>query len=247
MDINKFCIQKRIKKNLPYVKQNINDNTDKYPFNLRKTNKIYPSLLNINIPGVLEAHPKYTLYELIKYYTKFKSLINLWFNLYNNVNVIDYGIDFDTFYNCNDELSNEEIEFAKMIYEKINDSPSGILSLEDYIEAINSINQKDLIHQFNLFTKIFLNKDKKILFYKDVLDISIISIKRIVKKNDTNGDQTIIKDLAKFLVNFIFKICNADVNEGIEVKKLKKMLNLIKGENLDYLKMFLCFRDEKSI
>lgn len=245
MDINKFCIQKRIKKNLPYVKQNINDNTDKYPFNLRKTNKIYPSLLNINIPGVLEAHPKYTLYELIKYYTKFKSLINLWFNLYNNVNVIDYGIDFDTFYNCSDELSNEEIEFAKMIYEKINDSPSGILSLEDYIEAMNSINQRDSIHQFNFFTKIFLNKDKKILSYKDVLDISIISIKRIVKKNDTNGDQKIIKDLAKFLVKFIFKICNEDVNGGIEVKKLKKILNSIKGENLDYLKMFLCFKEEK--
>ena len=245
MDINKFCIQKKLKKNLPYVRQNIKDNTDKYPSNHRKTNKIYPSLFNINIPGLLKSHPKYTLHELIKYYTKFKSLINIWFNLYNNVNVVDYGIDFDTFYNCSDELSNEEIEFVKMIYEKINDSPSGILSLEDYIEALNCINQKDSIHQFNLFTKIFLNKDKKILYYKDVLDIAIISIKRIVKRNDTNHDQNIIKDLAKFLANYIFKICNVDVNKGIEVNRLKIMLNSIEGENLDYLKMFLCFRDEK--
>jgi len=245
MDINKFCIQKKLKKNLPYVKQNIKDNTDKYPFNHKKTNKIYPSLFNINVPRVLKAHPNYSLYELIKYYTKFKSLINIWFNLYNNVHVVDYGIDFDTFYNCSDELSNEEIEFVKMIYEKINDSPSGILSLEDYIEALNCINQKDAFHQFNLFKKIFLNKDKKILSYKDVMDISLISIKRIVKKNDTNGDKKIIKDLAKFLVNYIFKISNADVNKGIEVNKLKIMLNSIGGENLDYLKMFLCFREEK--
>ena len=245
MDINKFCIQKKLKKYLPYVKQNIKDNTDKYPFNRRKTNKIYPSLFNINVPGLLKAHPKYTLYELIKYYTKFKSLINIWLNLYNNVNVVDYGIDFDTFYNCSDELSNEEIEFVKIVYEKINDSPSGILSLEDYIEALNCINQKDVIHQFNLFAKIFLNKDKKILSYKEALDISLISIKRIVKKNDTNGDKKIIKDLAKFLAKYIFKLCNADVNKGIEVNKLKIMLNSIEGENLDYLKMFLCFRDEK--
>ena len=245
MDINKFFIQQKLKKILPYVNKNIKDNTDKYPFNHRKTNKIYPSLFNINVPGVLKEHPKYSLYELIKYYTRFKSLINLWLNLYNNVIVVDYGIDFDTFYHCNDELSNEEIEFVKMIYEKINDSPSGILSLEDYIEAMNCLNQKDIIHQFNFFKKIFLNKDKKILSYKDIMDISMVSIKRIVKKNDINGDHKIINDLAKFLVNYIFKICNTNSNKGIEVCKLKQMLNSIEGENLDYLKMFLCFRDEK--
>ena len=60
--------------------------------------------MNYNIPKIIKEHPKYTLNDLIKYYTKFKSLINLWFNMHSNVNNSQFGIDFETFYNCTQEL-----------------------------------------------------------------------------------------------------------------------------------------------
>ena len=241
-DIKKFYIQKNIKKNFIFLKKNIKDNTNKYSNNRRKAYSIYPSLFTFNIPETLEKYPKYSLDEIIRYYTKFRALVNLWFNLYNDVDLLQYGIDFDTFHNCNDEICDEVTELAKIIYEKINTSPSGILSFEDYIESLNGINQKDTINQFKFFLKIW-KKDKKFFSYEEVLKISMISIKKLVKNNTDDEDKNILKDLAKFFAKYIFNLCDSNIEEGIKIEKLKELLNS-KGEKLDYLKLFLGFRDD---
>ena len=244
MDIKKFYKHKNRINNFPIIERNIKSNIDKYYFNRKKTNLEYPSLLNYNIPKILKTNSKYSLNNLIKYYTKFKSLINLWYNIHNNIDNAQFGIDFETFYYCTEELCKEEKELAKRIYEKMNNSPSGFLSLEDFINVLNSMNQNDLVRQFYFFLKVFGNIGKKYLSYKDVLQISLISIKRLAKIRKTKQDEKVIRDLGNFFANYLFKICEANLKDGIEIKKLRELLNT-QGEKLEYLKLFLLFNDEK--
>ena len=165
--------------------------------------------------------------------------------MHSNVNNTQFGIDFETFYNCTEELCNEEKDLAKRIFEKINNSPSGFLSLEDFIESLNSLNQKDLVRQFYFFLKVFGKIGKKFLTYDEVLKISLISIKRLAKNQNTKEDEKIIKDLSNYFANYLFKICDANINDGIEIEKLRNMLNS-QGEILEYLKLFLLFDDDKN-
>ena len=97
MDVNKF-IKTRTGAPfyLPYVRENIIENSNKYYFSRRKLDKHYPSTLSYNFPKVVETHKKYKLADLIKYYTKFKSLLNLWLNMHPFAEVTRFGIDFDT-------------------------------------------------------------------------------------------------------------------------------------------------------
>ena len=246
INISKFFLtRKKGQKNTPYVEKNKIDNSDKYLVNNNKINKEYPTILSYNLPLVVEKYPKYSLTDLIKYYTKFKSLVNLWLNMHPDLKVVQYGIDFNTFYNCTEELCHEEIELVKKIYDTINSGSSGILSLEDYIDAMNTLNRNDLIDQFEFFLKVFDAKDKIYLSYNEILQISSISIKRLIKSKD--GDkENITKDLSEFFASFIFRICNCKKTEGLEIKKFKEVL-LNDKTNMEYLKLFLCsFGDPKS-
>ena len=129
IDKNKFI---KARKNsplyLPYVEENIKTNTSKYYFSRRKLDKEYPSILSYNFPKVVEIQKKYLLNDLIKYYTKFKSLLNLWLNMHPLADVSQYGIDFDTFFSCTEEICEEEEIFVKKIFDRINTETSGILS-----------------------------------------------------------------------------------------------------------------------
>ena len=243
MDIKKFYKPRKSVKNFSFTQKNIKANRDKYFCNRRKINLEYPSLLNYNIPKFINTYPKYKLKDIIKYYTKFKSLVNLWLNMHSNATNAQFGIDFDTIYNCTEELCKEEKELANRIYDKINNSPNGFLSLEDFIEALNSLNQNDLKRQFCFFLKVFGNIGKKYLSYKEVLQISLISIKRLAKNNKTKQDDTIMRDLGYFFANYLFKICEANIKDGIEIDRLRVLLDS-QGEKLEYLKLFLLFDDD---
>ena len=248
MDINKFYLKnkKAQKKNTPYVEKNIDDNSDKYLVNRNKINKEYPSILSYNLPMVVDNYPKYSLNDLIKYYTKFKSLVNLWLNMHHNLKVIQCGIDFETFYNCTNELCNEEINLVKKIYDTINSGASGILSLEDYVDALNTLNRNDLMDQFEFFLKVFDAKDKKYLSYSEILQISNISIKRLIKSKDDEDKENLTQDLSEFFASFIFRICSCKPTEGLEIKKFRELL-LNDKKNMEYLKLFLCsFGEEKT-
>ena len=247
IDINKFCLSRnKIKIKTPYVEKNIKDNSDKYLVNHNKINKEYPTLLSYNFPMIVENNPKYSLNNLIKFYTKFKILVNLWLNMHYNVDVVQYGIDFDTFYNCTNELCHEDIVLVKKIFDTINTGSSGMLSMEDFIDALNNLNRNDLMDQFEFFLKVFHAKNKKYLSYNEILQISSISIKRLIKNNENGDIENITKDLSDFFASFIFRICNCKQTEGLEINKFKEML-LNDKENIEYLKLFLCsFGDGKT-
>ena len=246
-DINKFVLkEKDSKRILPFVEKNIKDNTDKYTFNRKKTDSEYPCILSYNLPMVVEKHQKYSLNDLIKYYTKFKSLVNLWFNMHENTDVVQYGIDFETFHRCTEDLSGEDEVLARKIFDKINSGTSGILSLEDYVDALNTMNRNNIIDQIEFFLKIFNSKDKENFTYEDILEICKISIKRLIKNRDNSDVNDIVEDLGSYLTEFIFKVCGNEPKDGITIKKLKNVLMNDK-KNIEYLKLFMCsFGNDKT-
>ena len=239
-DVNKFVLKEKASKRiLPFVEKNIKDNTDKYTFNRKKTDSEYPCILSYNLPMVVEKHQKYSLNDLIKYYTKFKSLVNLWFNMHENTDVVQYGIDFETFHRCTEDLCGEEEVLARKIFDKINSGTSGILSLEDYVDALNNMNRNNTIDQIEFFLKIFNSKDKESFSYEDILEISKISIRRLIKNRDNSEINDIVEDLGSYLTEFVFKVCGSEPKDGISINKLKNVLMNDK-KNLEYLKIFMC-------
>ena len=246
-DINKFVLKEKASKRiLPFVEKNIKDNTDKYTFNRKKTDSEYPCILSYNLPMVVEKHKKYSLNDLIKYYTKFKSLVNLWFNMHENSDVVQYGIDFETFHRCTEDLCGEDEVLARKIFDKINSGTSGILSLEDYVDALNTMNRNNIIDQIEFFLKIFNSKDKENFSYEDILEICKISIKRLIKNRDNSEINDIVEDLGSYLTEFIFKVCGTEPKDGITIDKLKNVLMNDK-KNIEYLKLFMCsFGNDKT-
>ena len=247
IDENKFILHKKgSKKILPFVEKNIKDNSCKYCTNQRKTNTEFPTILSYNLPLVVGTHPKYSIKDLIKYYTKFKSLVNLWLNMHNDVKMVQYGIDLETFYYCNSDLCNEDYVLVKKIFEAINSGTSGVLSLEDYVDALNTMNRDDLGDQFEFFLRVFQAKNKEYLSYDDIFTISKISIKRLLRNKDENDVEEIVRELGEYFTNYLIDISHSDKTKGINVEKLKELL-LHDTQHLEYLKIFLCtFANEKK-
>ena len=246
VNINSFIkLNKNSNVNLPFVYKNIKKFTSKYNLNRKKTDMEYPSILSYNLPMIVETHPKYCLTDLIKYYTKFKSLVNLWFNMHANSNVVQYGIDFETFHRCTEDICYEEEILAKKIFDKINSGTSGILSLEDYVDALTTMNSNDILDQIEFFMRVFNSKDKKYFNYEDILEICKISIKRLIKGKNNEETESIVLELGIFLAEYIFKICEIDKKDGISINKLKEILRNDQ-KNIEYLKLFMCsFGDVK--
>ena len=247
IDINKFIkTRKGAPLYLPYVEQNIKDNTDKYYDSRSKLDKEYPSTLSFNFPRVVEKSHKYSLTDLIKYYTKFKSVLNLWLNMHPFAQVTEYGIDFDTFFTCTEDICDEEEIFVKKIFDKINNSTSGILSLEDYVDGLIALNREVLTEQIEFFLKVFNSKEKTFYTYQEIFDISKLSIKRLIKVKSKFLVDTISDDLGGYLAHFMFNICDSKPENGIEIKKLKDVMENDK-EHKEFLKLFMCFFGETHL
>ena len=246
ININKFVkLRKNSNSNLPFVLKNIKDNSCKYCYNRKKTDLEYPSILSYNLPMVVKTHPKYNLTDLIKYYTKFKSLVNLWLNMHSNADLMQYGIDFETFHRCTEDLCEEEELLVKKIFDKINSGTSGVLSLEDYVDALTIMNSNDILDQIEFFMRIFNSKDKEVFNYEDILGICKISIKRLIKGKNNEETENVVMELGSFLAEYILKICGADKDSGVKISQLKDIL-MNDEKNIEYLKLFMCsFGDEK--
>ena len=194
---------------------------------------------------VAESNPKYSLKELIKYYTKFKSLVNLWLNMHTNEQILQNGIDFETFHKCTEDICDEEEILVKKIFNKINSGTSGILSLEDYVDALTIMTSNDILDQIEFFIRDFNSKDKEFFNYEDILKICKISIKRLINGKFNEEIERVVSELGNYLAEYIFKICESDKNVGVNIDKLKNIL-MYDTKNIEFLKLFMCsFGDTK--
>ena len=243
---NFYLKRKNEKKDLPYVEENTLKMQNKYIKNYKKTSNDYPSLISYNIPLILSKNNKLTRNEFIGLYTKFKSLVNLWFNMHDNFKILQSGIDFETFHKCNSDLCGEEEILVRKIYDEINTGASGMLTLEDYVDALTTMYRKDLIDQLEFFLRVFNMKGKHILTYDDVLHICQISIKRLITNNKNDiSSIAVIKSISKFFANYMFELCNSNLNGGIDVGEIKNMIKNNK-KGLEYIEIFCCSTDNTN-
>ena len=243
---NFYLKRKNEKKDLPYVEENQLKMQNKYIKNYKKTQNDYPCIISYNIPLILSKNKKYSRNEFVGLYTKFKSLVNLWFNLHDNFKILQSGIDFETFHKCNSDLCKEEEILVRKIYDEICTGASGMLTLEDYVDALTTLYRKDLIDQLEFFLRVFNMKGKNILSYNDVLNICNMSIKRLITsdKNDRIS-VAVIKSISKFFTNYMFEICDCELEKGINVDRIKDMIkNNSKG--LEYIEIFCCSTENAS-
>jgi Ca2+-binding EF-hand superfamily protein len=166
--------------------------------------------------------------------------------MHDNFKILQSGIDFETFHKCNSELCGEEEILVRKIYDEINTGASGMLTLEDYVDALTTMYRKDLIDQLEFFLRVFNMKGKHILTYDDVLHICQISIKRLITNNKNDiSSIAVIKSISKFFANYMFELCNSNLNGGIDVGEIK---NIIKNnkKGLEYIEIFCCSTDNTS-
>ena len=241
INISKFYKHKKDEKKIPVkVKQNIDDNTNKYVLNENKTNKEFPHLLSYNIPLILSKHPKYSRRELITLFSLFKILVNIWLNIHDKTNVDQYGIDFDIFHNCLQDISQEEEILARKIFDEINTGISGMLNLEDFVDALTILNRRELKDQMEFFLNVFDSKNKGEFTFEEVETISKMSIKRLIKNyKNTPADIDIVKEIATFFAEYIYRICDCNIKKGLPITKLKNIIES-NSKELEYLEVFCC-------
>lgn len=241
INISKFYKHKEIEKKIPpKVKKNIDDNTNKYVLNENKTNKEFPHLLCYNIPLILSKHPKYSRRELINLFSLFKILVNIWLNIHDKANVDQYGIDFDIFHNCLQDISQEEEILARKIFDEINTGISGMLGLEDFVDALTILNRRELKDQMEFFLNVFDSKNKGEFTFEEVKTISKMSIKRLIKNyKNTPADIDIVKEIATFFAEYIYRICGCNIKKGLPIIKLKNIIES-NSKELEYLEVFCC-------
>ncbi len=112
--------------------------------------------------------------------------------------------------------------------------------MEDYVDGLIALNRDVLTEQIEFFLKVFNSKDKTYFNYKEILDISKLSIKRLIKIENKFVVDAVSEDLGGYLADFIFKLCDSKKEKGIKIKKLKDVLKNDK-ENGEFLKLFMCF------
>ena len=245
INLAKFYIHSNKRKNLPKVTKNIIQNSNKYITNESKINKEYPHLLSYNVPKVLSKHPKYNRDELIALFAKFKTLVNLWLCKHETTKVDNYGIDFEVFHNCLKDMSQEEEILAKKIFDEINTRISGILSLEDFVDAMTILNRRQLKDQMEFFLRVFDSKNKGEFSFHEVETISKMSIKRLIKNYKNNKKENeIINDIANFFAGYIYRICECDTSKGLPIYKLQELINS-NSKEMEYLEVFCCSYNNK--
>jgi hypothetical protein len=135
MELNKIVNKK--------VYYNIDKNVDKY----------YGHSILYNIPKLLKEYKSYTRRRLFEVFTQYKDLISFSFSINKSEFILKNGIDFQTFWNCIEELAEERESFAKKLFKQINTSPSSLLNVEDFIRGMYFIKNSELTEKLELFLK----------------------------------------------------------------------------------------------
>lgn len=241
LNLSKFYLHsKDDKKELPKIEENIVRNTNKYCQNENIINKEFPHLLSYNIPLILSKHPKYTRNELVTLFSQFKMLVNLWLNVHSTTKVAQYGIDFDIFHSCVNEMSQEEEILAKKIFNEINTSFSGMLNLEDFIGAMTILNRRELKDQIEFFLNVFDTNNKGEFSLEEVKTICKMSIKRLIKNfKNSEADIEVLKELSQFFAEYIYKKCGCDIRGNLSIDKLRHLIDS-NSKELEYLEVFCC-------
>ena len=234
---DKLYLKRESKKE--YLNKKLNNS---FEYNVDKNvNKYYAHFVLYNIPKLLKEYKNYTRQRLFEIFTQFKDLLALSFSLNKNKFILRNGIDFNTFWNCVEELTDERENFARKLFTQINKSNSSVLNIEDFIKGMYFIQNSEITEKLELFLKSLDISGKGEINFKEAIEISKESILRnLVDQNIDNKDNLVLNELSNFFANFIFKLVGVEKDKCLKISDLKQAI--IEGNNenneVEYLEMF---------
>lgn len=228
-------------------KDNFNIINEKNIVNLaqNKINKVYHDLLIFDIPNLNDKfYIRKLLYDV---FIEFKNMLLLSMMKNRDINLYKYGLDLDSFYNCNTKMNQQGQSIAENLFKIFNKRlDNKYMTFENYINGMIKLKNEDKEKRLNLFFDMIDESSKGYMSYDDIYKFGIISLQKITmnidtledfekcKKNKKNSNIKILEGLADFFVRMIFKLVNIDIKENIPLNLLKK--EIIKGgETADYI------------
>ena len=196
----------------------------------QKVNKFYPDLIRFNIPKLLSTYPTLTRKELFELFVQYKSLMKICIALNRSMKILKKGVDFKTFHQGVSQMSTESEDLARKIFNTINERNNNYLSWEEFLKGMITIKSDSISDKIDMFFKIIDTDGNGLLSYSEVLDLSLMSLKRNIKGEDKNSEE-VVGELAKYFADLIFKLVDIDKDDEIPLPRIKEVLKLIKLEN----------------
>ena len=136
--------------------------------------------------------------------------------------ILKKGVDFKTFHHGVSQMSAESELLAKKIFVTINERNNNFLSWNEFLKGMITIKSESINDKIDMFFKIIDTDGNKLLSYAEVLELSLMSLKRNIKGNDENSKE-VIGELAKYFADLIFKLVGVDRDDEIPLPKIKEV------------------------
>ena len=207
-------------------------------------------MLSFNLPKVFHNNKAYTIKLLYDVFIEFKTLLKFCILFNRDINVLNKGIDFQTFFNCNTKINQQGEGLSKKIFKTLNNkAEKKFMPWGNYIDGMMKMKDPDINHKMDLFFKILDENGDGSLDYNEVYNLSLVSLQRTVSQNhfdilkktekEKKNQKEVIEILAEFFSNMIFNLVNIDIKDEIPIDILRKKMQE-GGEASEYLEMFLC-------
>ena len=225
-----------------FTKRQINDTNSFYHSIDRNVTKYCTPFVLYNIPKLLSEFKNYTRFRLFEIYAQYKDLVVMSYSKYKSDFILKNGIDFDTFWYCVEQLSDEKKKFVEKIYNQINRSKLCVLCMEDYLRGMYFIQNTEITEKLELFLKALDYSGKGLISYNEAVEICKDSIQRNLsnKKQDNANNEYALNELSQFFANFIFKLIGVDTSQLLNLEDLKQAILERNNEfnEIEYLEMF---------
>lgn len=138
------------------------------------------------------------------------------------MDILKKGVDFKTFHQGVSQMSSESEDLAKKIFSTINERNNDYLSWEEFLKGMITIKSDSISDKIDMFFKIIDTDGNGLLSYAEVLEISLMSLKRNIKGDDKSSEEVII-ELARYFADLIFKLVNVDKDDEIPLPRIKEV------------------------
>ena len=230
-----------------YLKKTLRSNNkysyDPFYHNLhRNVNKYYNPFILHNIPKLLSEFKNFTRKRLYELYSKYKDIITMSYSKNKSKYILQNGVDFDTFWRCIENFSNEKKEFATKIYNQINRREICFLSLEDFLTGMYYMHNSDLSKKLDLFLKMLDKSGKGSISFNEAVNICKESIQRSFGEKGDSGkqDESALNQMSEFFAGFVFQLIGVDKRNNLNLEDLRKAFISKETElnEFEYLEMF---------
>ena len=198
-----------------------------------KINKEFHDLLIFDIPNLNDKfYIRKLLYDV---FIEFKNMLLLSMMKNRDINLYKYGLELDSFYNCNTKMNQQGKSLAKKIFKAFNNnSDDKFISFENYVNGMFKLKNPNKENKLDLFFEMLDENSKGFMTYDEIYKFGIICLQKITFNYETNdknkyktknkekndNDMEIIKVLADYFSRMIFKLMIQPTHLLLKITKI---------------------------